>query len=412
MTDTALSPRASLLGTLTVWAASEAVARGARIGVTMLAARVLAPGQLGTVALVLAIGEILKAMTDHGAGQRIVAAARADLEATSNTAHRLFVLWCAFLFTVACAIAFGLHAATGADEAAVLLVVFAAQFLVMPFGSVPYFRALRAGQGKAVAGIAGGQVVASAGMAAVLLIVWPSPAAMILPRLLTAPFWAIAIRRLHPWRMDRRAGYAPVRPFLRFGGAVLGVEGVKAMRVQADKLIVGGVLGMEALGVWFFAVNAGLGLASSFCNAFAIALFPHLCAAAPGDRRRAALTDGLRLALMVLMPLTIVQAMLAPVYVPLIFGESWAGMSGLVGLLCLAAVPTTLWTAMSQWLRAEDRAGVDLRVSTLVTVALMAAVALAAPFGLHAVAVAYLAAATLSQGIASLFILRRTRRCA
>ena len=412
MINAVLTSRPSLHGPLMVWAASEAVAKGARIGATLVAARVLAPEQLGIVALVLAFGEILKALAENGVGQRIVAAPDAELEATCNTAHRLFRVWCGLLFTAGCGIALALETLADSRETALLLLVFSTQFLVMPFGLVSCFRAMRNGQTKAVAAVSGAQVVGSALAAVGLLLVWPAAAAMILPRALTAPFWAIAMRRLHPWRRDPGAGTVPLRPFVRFGGAVMGVEGIKALRMQADKLIIGGILGMEALGIWFFAFNAGLGLATSFCNAFAIALFPHLCAVQAGQSRRAALKDALRLALTIFVPLVVLQALFAPVYVPLVFGEDWAGIGPMVGILCLAAAPAVIWTAISQWLRSEDRAGTDLRASVVITVILVGAVALAAPFGLTATIHAYLAAATVAQVGAAIFILRTTRRAA
>lgn len=403
-------PRTSLLGTLMVWAASEAVAKLARIGATMVAARVLVPEQLGVVALVLAFGEILKALAENGVGQRIIAASDADLEATCNTAARIFRLWCSALFVAGCGIATALYYIAGTRETALLLIVFSTQFLIMPMGLVSCFRAMRNGQSKAVAAIAGGQIVFSALMACVLLLIWPVAAAMILPRALTAPIWALSMRRLHPWSPKSEAGHVPLRPFVRFGSAILGVEGIKALRMQADKLIIGGVLGMEALGIWFFAFNAGLGLATSFCNAFAIALFPHLCATDAGNSRRAALTDALRLALLILVPLVVLQAFLAPIYVPFIFGEAWADISKMVGVLCLAAAPAVVWTAISQWLRSEDRAGVDFIASTAITAIIIAAVAIAAPFGLTTTMFAYLAAATVAQVAAAIIILRRNAR--
>ena len=403
-------PQTSLLGTLMVWAASEAVAKIARIGATMVAARVLVPEQLGVIALVLAFGEILKALAENGVGQRIIAASDADLAATCNTASRIFHIWCTALFVTGCSIAAALDHFADARETALLLVVFSTQFLVMPLGLVSCFRAMRNGQSKSVAAIAGGQIVFSALMACILLLVWPVAAAMILPRALTAPVWALSMRRLHPWQPDPEAGYVPLRPFLRFGSAILGVEGVKALRMQADKLIIGGILGMEALGIWFFAFNAGLGLATSFCNAFAIALFPHLCATETGGSRRTALTDALRMALLILVPLVVLQAFLAPVYVPLIFGDAWTGISYMVGILCLAAAPAVVWTAISQWLRSEDRAGVDFIASTAITAAIVVAVAVAAPFGLHATMFAYLGAATIAQVVAAALILRHNAR--
>ena len=400
-------PQTSLLGTLMVWAASEAVAKLARIGATMVAARVLVPEQLGVVALVLAFGEILKAMAENGVGQRIIAASDAELEATCNTAARIFRIWCGALFVIGCGIAAVLDIYAGTRETALLLVVFSTQFLIMPLGLVSCFRAMRNGQSKAVAAIAGGQIVFSAFMACILLLVWPVAAAMILPRALTAPIWALSMRRLHPWQSDPAAGHVPLRPFARFGSAILGVEGVKALRMQADKLIIGGILGMEALGIWYFAFNAGLGLATSFCNAFAIALFPHLCAVEAGGNRRAALTEALRLALLILVPLVVLQAFLAPIYVPFVFGEAWSDISRMVGVLCLAAAPAVVWTAISQWLRSEDKAGIDFIASTAITAMIVSAVTVAAPFGLTATMFAYLGAATVAQIAAAIIILRR-----
>lgn len=398
--------RPSLLGTIAVWAASEAIAKVARIGATMMAARVLVPADLGVVALVLAVGEIMKALADNGVGQKIIAASDDDLEATCNTASRIFWTWCLSLFAVACIIAYCFDTFGDARETAILLVVFAAQFLFMPFGLVSCFRAMRNGQTRSVAAIAGGQVVVSAMLAVILLFVWPVAAAMILPRALTAPAWAIAMRRLSPWQSQRSAGFAPLRPFMTFGGAVLGVEAVKAVRLQADKLIIGATLGLEALGIWFFIFNAGLGLATSFATAFGVALFPHLCSHRDMLDRRTALYSALRLALLVIVPIIIIQALMAPHYVPVIFGERWIEYSGLVSILCLAAAPSVVWTAVSQWLRSENRATTDLFGAIAITATTIATLAIASPFGLTASVYAYVIASSVIQLGATLFILK------
>ncbi len=399
-------PRSSLLGTIAVWTASEAVAKVARIGATMMAARVLVPADLGIVALVLATGEILKSLAENGVGQRIIAASDSDLEATCNTASRIFWIWCLGLFAAACGIALSFELLADARETAVLLIIFSIQFLFMPFGLVQCFRAMRNGRTRAVAGIAGAQIVVSALLAVVLLFFWPVAAAMILPRALTAPAWAIAMRRLSPWKANSDAGFSPLRPFFTFGAAVLGVEAVKAVRMQADKLIVGGVLGLEALGIWFFAFNAGLGLATSFATAFGIALFPHLCSHRDSADRRDALNGALRLAICAVVPVIVFQSMLAPIYVPFIFGERWAEVSDLVSVLCLAAVPAVVWTAVSQWLRSENRATTDLIASIFITGVTISSLAIAAPFGLSASVYTYLIASAAAQFGATLYILK------
>ncbi len=82
---------------------------------------------------------------------------------------------------------------------------------------------------------------------------------------------------------------------------------------------------------------------------------------------------------------------------PLVFGAHWSDAADLVSILCLAAAPAVIWTAVAQWLRAQSRADVELRVTALLAVGVIAATALLAPHGLEAVAWAQLAVATVVQ---------------
>jgi PST family polysaccharide transporter len=202
------------------------------------------------------------------------------------------------------------------------------------------------------------------------------------------------MRRLHPWRADRIAAAAPLAPFARFGAAVLGVELLKALRLQADKLVIGALMGAETLGIYFMAFNAGLGLATSFSTAFSIVLFPHLCAS---PDRLGALRQALLLGLGIIAPVVALQSLLAPLYVPILLGPEWAEWAGLVSILCLAAIPGIVWSATAGWLRAEGRVGAELSSTAGMTVALIATTAATAPFGLYHVAGGYLVVATLSQ---------------
>ena len=61
-----------------------------------------------------------------------------------------------------------------------------------------------------------------------------------------------------------------------FAGPLLVSEVLATIRNQCDKLIVGAMLGIEALGIYYFAYNAGLGLSLSLTNALNASLYPHL----------------------------------------------------------------------------------------------------------------------------------------
>ncbi|MEQ9240484.1 oligosaccharide flippase family protein [Roseovarius indicus] len=389
MTD--ITHQTRFTGQLLAYAASEAAAKASRLLVVVAVARMLDAEAIGIAAAALAAGDILKALTENGVGQRIISAPAAELAERCNTARRIFWLWCGGLFAAQLGIA-GALLAFGNVQMAGLLALLAVEYLFMPAGLVQAALAMREGKLRQTAAIAGGQVVGANVMTALLALVWASPLALILPRVLSAPIWLVLMRRLRPWTPDLTAGRAPLRPFLAYGWAVLGVEVVKVMRMQADKLVVGALLGAETLGIYFMAFNAGLGLATSFTQAFSVVLFPHLCAA--GDRM-GALRHGLSVSLAVLGPLVVVQACLAPFYVPLLFGPGWEGTSHVVSILCLAALPNVIWSATAGWLRAEGRPQQELGVSVILAAALVLNSALLAPFGLTAIAVGYLALSAL-----------------
>jgi PST family polysaccharide transporter len=376
---------------LFAYGASEVAAKASRLLVVIAVARSLELSQIGVAAAALAAADILKAFTENGVGQKIIAAPEEDLPQTCATAHRIFWIWCVGLFIAQSAIGFALYATGASLELLILILVLAGEYLFMPAGLVQTALAMRTGKLRQTAAISGAQIVGANLMSVVLALVWPTALALILPRLLTAPFWLIAMRRLHPWTLDLSQGRAPVRPFFSFGWAVLGVELVKAMRLQADKLIVGTLMGAEVLGLYFMAFNAGLSLANSFSVAVSTVLFPHLTAS---KDKIFALRQSILLAMVLITPAVILQAILAPYYVPLLFGDGWDGIDAIVSLLCLVAIPTTLWSATAGWLRATGREQTEFWITVAMTAALMLNTVLLAPFGLTAVATGYAIVAT------------------
>ncbi|ETX28223.1 oligosaccharide flippase family protein [Roseivivax isoporae] len=392
---------------LAAYGASEIAAKASRLLVVVAVSRALDPAAIGVAAAALAVSDILKALTENGIVQKVIAADPDALEATCATAHRLGWAWCLGLCLVQLTVAALLWATGGSLSLAGLVAILALEYLFMPGGLVSCGLAMRAGLMRQTAVICGAQVVGANLISVALVLAWPSPAALVLPKVLTAPIWLAAMRRLRPWRRDRTQPRAPVGPFLTFGAAILGVEVLRALRMQADKLVVGAMLGAEALGLWFLAFNAGLSLATSFSVAFATVLFPHLCRA---EDRRVALRQAALVGLVLVTPVVALQALLSPVYVPLLYGGAWEGIAGLVALLCLAAIPATLWSAAAQWLRAEGRAGTELALTAAFTLALVLNTVLLAPRGLVAIAIGYLIAAVALQGGAALLALAGGRR--
>lgn len=399
--------KAPLTRNLLSYGVSEVAAKASRLLVVIAVARSMDAGAIGLAAAALAAADILKALTENGVGQRIIAAPEHRLEATCATARDIFTLWCCGLCGLQILVAAGLVALGGNALVGGMIALLALEYLFMPAGLVQAALAMREGKMQQTAAIAGGQVVGANVMAALLALIWPGPLALVLPRLLAAPIWLICMRRLRPWTPKAGSARAPLSDFTRFGANVLAIEIVKALRLQADKLLIGLLMGPELLGLYFLAFNAGLGLASSFSVALSVVIFPHLCRAAEpgrdqGTRRAEALRQGITLSLAIIAPVVALQAALAPVYVPLLFGNGWDGIAEVVSILCLAAIPMSLWSSAAGWLRAEGRTGAELRATLVLTAALLMNTVLLAPFGLTALAWGYLLTASVTMGAASL----------
>lgn len=381
----------SLLANLLAFGASEISAKATRLLVVVAISRNLSAENVGYAAAALAIGEVLKSLTENGIGQRIIAAHKDNLEAVCHSAHRLFWGYCVGLALLQMAIGLGLYLSSQTTVGA-LVGLMAIEYLFMPAGLVQVALAMRENRLKRVAMISATQVSGANLITVALAFTWASPLVLILPRILTAPVWLVAVRHLRPWQRKKTALLAPLHPFLTYGLPVTGIELVKALRLHADKIVVGALLGPKALGIYFLAFNAGLSLATSFCAALSIVLFPHLCQEAD---QQAALRRTVKLSLACILPFVLLQSLFAPIYVPLLLGAKWAHIAPTVAVLCFAALPLTIWTAVAASLRVNGRPKVEFTVTLILTIALVTSAILAAPYGLGTMATAYVFTTTI-----------------
>ena len=384
--------------------ASEAAAKASRLGVVVAMARFLSPLEIGIAAAAMAGSDILKSLAENGVGQRIIIASDSELAAVTKRAHQIFWVWCTGLTVLQIAVGAGVWLAGGSIMTFALMALLGLEYLFMPGGLVQCALAMRKGMLARTAAVSGAQNVSANLLTVVLVAVFPSPLAIVLPKLISAPVWLIGMRRLVHWRPATGIAPAPLSAFTRFGASVLGIEFVKAVRAQADKLIVGALLGTEALGLYFFAFNAGVGISTSLATALSTVLFPYLSGSAD---RVLALKRGFALAMTAITAVALAQFFSAPVYVSLVFGTEWASVAPLVAILCLTAIPNMLWSVTAQWLRSGGRADRELLLSLIAGFIITATAFVVAPYGLTALAWATLAAASIAQAAISLPVLAK-----
>ena len=127
---------------------------------------------------------------------------------------------------------------------------------------------------------------------------------------------------------------------------------------------------LEVLGVYYFARNAGIGISMSLINAYSTAVLPHL-ASAKGNMifLKEKYIHALKNISIIVPSIILLQSLLAPIYVPLFFGERWveAGAVPILILLCLSAIPRIFGESTSQLLRVLNKPKIDLYWNLLFT---------------------------------------------
>jgi O-antigen/teichoic acid export membrane protein len=358
-------------------AVAEVVSRTGRIVAAIVLARTLDAVAFGVAALALTVFELVRLFCENGIGASVVRAAEAEVDAVANTAYRLMWRVCLGLAASQTAIGAVIAWHYAQPQAGAMIALLSGVYLIMPFGVVHAYILQRREQFKHLAAVACAQTTADHLLTAAFALSGFGAWAIVLPKLLTAPIWLVGIRHRRPWKRQPTAGVIPLRTMGAFALPVLGAEIATAARDNADKLIVSAMLGIEALGIYYFAFNAGLGLSSALNRAVNGALYPHLCRAreAGTDLRRVfdrlVLRGGPLLA-----AVYVAQAGAALVYVPVLFGHDWAFAAPVVAVFCLAGPARLAVDAARALCRAAGRSGLEMQIAT--TFALVTSAGLAA----------------------------------
>ena len=388
---------APLVRGLVAFGSAEAASRVVRLGALLIVARQLTPEIFGAAALALSLFELVRVLANVGIGQRLILATDEELPGLCRTACGLFWMTCTGVAAIQLAVAGVLYALFDLGEAAAMLSVLSLVYFAMPQGLVQIFLAMRANRMSAVARITATQNMADSLLTVALVVIWPSAWAIVLPKLLAAPVWTIMARNSSSWRLDKTQPEAPVREFAVFGPAILGTEMLGAARLHADKLVIGAVLGTKALGIYYFAFNAGLGITQSFVAACNLVIFPHL-AKAKASQALAELRKAFASGLAMLAPVVAAQALLAPFYVPLVFGENWVAATPYIVMLSCAALPLYAGSIVGAAYRASGRPQVETLITALASAAALGGIVIGAGSSLAWACFGY------GAGLAAIFI--------
>lgn len=348
---------------------AQVVNRVTRLLTTVVLARTLTPEDFGLAALVLTTYDFTRILTMFGIGGKIIRSDDEELEEICNGAYWLNWLIFLILFCVQIGLAFPIAKFYGNDRLILPICTIAIVYLISPFGRIQSILVQRENRLKVTALSHASTLASSNIITAVLALSGLGLWAIVLPKLVT-PLIEIYIYLTHqPWRPS--GGFTTQRwgEIFNFGINIMGINLLKTLRENGDYLIIGRFLGVEELGKYFFAFNAGLGISLTIIQSITVALYPHLCAVRLNfDRFKETYFKSLKTIAMIIIPFVILQSSLASFYVPIIFGSEWITAIPILIRICLSAIPRPFEVAANQLLNSIDKPYINLRWSVIFTV--------------------------------------------
>jgi PST family polysaccharide transporter len=402
-------PRDSFVRNIGWMGLGEVGIRVSRLLATVLLARLLTPEDYGVAAIVLMTTEFVRVFTRNGIGDKLVQADADEVSELCQTAWCLNWLIGIGLFVVQLGGSFAVARFYDNQRLILPIMLVGCTYLIYPLAMVQTALVRRENRLKIFSLTNLAQVVADNLLTGLLALLGLGMWAIILPKLLVAPIWVVMMYRYQSWRPELRFTLLGWRRILGFGSRILGVEMLNTLRENIDYLLIGRFLGVIPLGTYYFAFNAGLGLSLSAVNAMGVSLYSDLCdVAADRSLLRERFQRNLGTIARVIVPLVGLQSLLAPLYVPIVFGQAWVerGALPILILICLSALSRPFANAAAMLLRAIGLPQVDLWWNLLFTVVLAVAIVVGTRFGITGVAVAVLLTHLLLQPLYALWARR------
>jgi O-antigen/teichoic acid export membrane protein len=374
--------------------------------VFVILARLLAPSDIGAFALMAVFAEVFRAISTAGLIQT-VARERALGEAFLDTIYRAHMgfslICCAVIFVVA---------APFADfmDAPQIVWPLRALSLVLPIsalGQTHMALRLRAFGHKTTAlrSVVGGLVGGSAAVAAAFagLGLW----ALVIQRIVTEIVNAALARHSYRWKPGGGFSWRMLRRNLGLNGSLTATQLVFIFTTRLQDLVIGNVIGVGAVGIYRTAWRTVELIANGAIQPFSTVAMQTL-ARVKDDR--AEMLDAYRWmiskASALSFPALVGFGSLAPLAVPAVFGDKWGQAGDLAQIFAFMALPFTLNFFASPTLGAAGASKALLFVGGCQLVLTAIFTLLAAPYGLHAVAAAYVLRAYLTLPLQT-FVLKR-----
>ncbi|MBE9188818.1 lipopolysaccharide biosynthesis protein [Gloeocapsopsis crepidinum LEGE 06123] len=371
---------------------AELVNRIFRLGTTVTLARLFDPHDYGLVAIIYTVHSFADVFSLRaGIGAKIIQAEEPQLESICQTAYWLNWLFCIALVIVQCLLAYPVALFYEERQLIFPICVLSLMYLMFPIFMVQSALVQRENRLKIIAICTATQSIISNLIIVCLALLGCGVWAVVWAMVLSTPVWIFITYRNHSWRPSKAFTIEQWRDITSFGSSMLGIELLDKIRLNLDYLIVGRFLSIEALGIYFFAFSAGLGISQNVVNAIISALFPYLCEVRDNLKKlRERCFSSFKTIAMIIVPLVLLQSSLAPLYVPIVFGSKWNSAIPILMIICLSAIPLAFTLATYQLLNSVGKIKLTLQWNIIYTIVFASTLLLAVRGGVLSVAITVL----------------------
>jgi O-antigen/teichoic acid export membrane protein len=380
-------PMNSQLARGAAWSAvGKLVAVASSVAAVVLIARWIGPQAYGVYALAwvaIALAEIIVGGT--------LAESLAQAKDVDD-GHVDATFWASCVLALAAATTIALAAAPiaallgGGALLAEILLWRAACLPLTAAAAIPAHLLVRSTRFKALAGCETGSALAGnlAGIAMALggLGIW----SLVWMELVRLSVLLIALFAMVAWRPGRRGTWDHLGTLMQFNASTIATRALAYVERTIPRLVIGRVLGTEALGYYAVAQRLVDQLHSVLVGpAYNVALGAVGAARADPARARVVLRGAIHASAVVGFPVYLGLIATAPVLVPLVFGPDWTGATLAVQLLLLIGLRAPASAFNAAVLRGLGRPMLQLAIPVTTTVLTAALVPGAAGWGLAAV---------------------------
>ncbi|UBF24884.1 lipopolysaccharide biosynthesis protein [Kovacikia minuta CCNUW1] len=340
---------------------AELVQRVFRLVTTVTLARIFTTQDYGMVSAIYTTFEFTMTFSLRaGIGAKIIQADEEQLETICNTAYWLNWIVCVAIFLLQCVAAYPIAQFYGTNQLVLPLCVSGLSYLIFPFFMIQSALVERENRLHIKAWGYAAQAILSNVIIVVFALLGMGVWAVVWSSVLSYPVWIFILRHYQTWRPSKPFSLEDWQVIIKFGGKRLGVDLLDRLRFNIDYLLVGRFLGLEALGLYFFAFNAGIGISQSVLNSLTLAWYPHFCQVRTDlSQLKQRYLGSFKTIATIVLPLVVLQTSLAPFYVPIIFGQKWVPAIPTLIWICFSALPIALSRSNSQLLQSIDKTGID-----------------------------------------------------